>query len=70
MKKIVKYSIVLLSLSIWAALSVWAMTETVDIIGASGLSVHLEDIALLVSGVNAVGLVAFLVRLAGGQSVK
>tara|TARA_R110002020_G_scaffold366854_1_gene578853 strand:- start:786 stop:998 length:213 start_codon:yes stop_codon:yes gene_type:complete len=70
MKKIVKYSIVLLALSIWAALSVWAMTETVDIIGASGLSVHLEDIAILVSGVNAVGLVAFLVRLAGGQSVK
>ena len=70
MKKIVKYSIVLLALSIWAALSVWAMTETVDVIGASGLSVHLEDIALLVSGVNAVGLVAFLVRLAGGQSVK
>ena len=70
MKKIVKYSIVLLALSIWAALSVWAMTETVDVIGASGLSVHLEDIAILVSGVNAVGLVAFLVRLAGGQSVK
>ena len=70
MEKIIKYIRAFLAVALWAAVSIWSGAETVEIIDKHGLSIQLEDIAIIVSGVNFIGLVVFLAKLVSGQSVK
>ena len=63
MSKIIKHAKIFIALAIWAAISIWAGAETYAIIDKHGLSVQLEDIAIIVTGINVVMLVAYLISL-------